>query len=237
MDVKSRIKKFLKYNKITATSFEKSINASNGYINSISKSIGLDKMDLILEKYPRLNLEWLLTGKGEMLKLVNYPENRIEHNIVGEENTTYQVLRKKDKSPEGIPLYHLEASESLASLFYSGLDAIILDYLKIPNLPKCDGALNITGESMYPLLKSGDIIIYKQIEIEISNIFFGEMYLISIDVNGDEYVSVRWVQVSDKGDQYIKLVSENKNHQTKDVAIKNIVALAIIKASVRLNTM
>ncbi|WP_181256212.1 S24 family peptidase [Aurantibacter aestuarii] len=54
--------------KITNSAFEQSIDASNGYINSISKSIGIDKVESILEKYPNLNIEWLLTGNGDMMK-------------------------------------------------------------------------------------------------------------------------------------------------------------------------
>lgn len=68
MSVKNRIKDFLKLEKISISDFEKSINSSNGYVNSISKSVGLDKLELIIENYSTLNIEWLLTGKGEMLK-------------------------------------------------------------------------------------------------------------------------------------------------------------------------
>jgi hypothetical protein len=68
MSVKERIKKFIKAEKMNVSDFEKSIFVKNGYINSISKSVGIDKLNLILEKYPNLSLEWLLTGKGEMLK-------------------------------------------------------------------------------------------------------------------------------------------------------------------------
>lgn len=68
MSVKDRIKIFIKSQKIKQNVFEESINASNGYINSISKSIGIDKLNAIIEKYPILNIEWLLTGKGEMLR-------------------------------------------------------------------------------------------------------------------------------------------------------------------------
>lgn len=68
MNVKERVKIYLEHKKMPISVFEKSINASNGYVNSISKSIGLDKIELILENYPNLNIEWLLTGKGSMLK-------------------------------------------------------------------------------------------------------------------------------------------------------------------------
>lgn len=68
MSVKERIKIYLKSINLSITAFEESINVANGYVNSISKSIGVDKIELILENYPKLNLEWLLTGKGDMLK-------------------------------------------------------------------------------------------------------------------------------------------------------------------------
>ena len=68
MTVKERIKAYTKCEGITIAEFEKSISVSNGYVNSISRSIGIDKINLMLEKYPNLNIVWLLTGKGEMLK-------------------------------------------------------------------------------------------------------------------------------------------------------------------------
>lgn len=85
MSVKERIKIFVEYQKMTVSAFEKSINASNGYVNSISKSIGLDKIELILENYPKLNIEWLLTGKGSMLK--SEEKSRLSQNITGNSNT------------------------------------------------------------------------------------------------------------------------------------------------------
>ena len=64
-------------------------------------------------------------------------------------------------------------------------------------IPKCDGGLRIVGDSMYPLLKSGDIVFYKQVHDIMHSIIWGEMYLISFDIDGDEYVSVKYLQKSD----------------------------------------
>ncbi len=80
MSVKERVKIFAKSQNITIIAFEKSIKASNGYVNSISKSIGLDKIELILENFPNLNIEWLLTGKGEMLKTKGNVHQNIDNN-------------------------------------------------------------------------------------------------------------------------------------------------------------
>jgi hypothetical protein len=68
MSINDRTKLFVKSQQISVKAFERSINASNGYINNITRSISLEKIDLIAEKYPTLNIEWLLTGKGDMLK-------------------------------------------------------------------------------------------------------------------------------------------------------------------------
>lgn len=68
MSLNKRTKTFVKSQQITIKAFEESINASNGYINNVTRSISLEKIDLIVEKYPILNIEWLLTGKGDMLK-------------------------------------------------------------------------------------------------------------------------------------------------------------------------
>ena len=136
-----------------------------------------------------------------------------------------------------VPLYDLEATAGLQELFSGGKSAVqILDTIKIPHLPKCDGAISITGDSMYPLLKSGDMVLYK--EIPLDSIFYGEMYLLSYKIDDwEEYVTVKYVQKSDLGDEYLKLVSQNQHHQPKDVLKAHITAIAIIKASIRINTM
>jgi len=134
-----------------------------------------------------------------------------------------------------VPLYNIEASAGLVPLFNDQARAKPLNYISIPNLPRCDGAIYVTGDSMYPLLKSGDIVLYKQIEDFENNIFWGEMYLISINVEGEEYVTVKYIQRSDKQD-HIKLVSHNQHHSDKEVHISKVMAVAFVKASVRINS-
>ncbi len=68
MTINDRTKLFVKSQQISIKAFERSIHASNGYINNITRSISLEKIDLIVENYPTLNIEWLLTGKGDMIK-------------------------------------------------------------------------------------------------------------------------------------------------------------------------
>ncbi|MHC0445854.1 S24 family peptidase [Flavobacterium sp. 3-218] len=221
-----RVREYLDYKGITKYKFCNDLGFSNKFLDN-SSNMGTDKACKILHHYPDLNSEWLLTGNGPMIK---------------EENTSVMIMNSDRKTVDSlhaaqeIPLYDLEAVAGLRELFSSGEPQRILDTIKIPNLPKCDGAISVTGDSMYPLLKSGDIILYKETEFE--NIFFGEMYLLSVKLNDwEEYITVKYVQKSDQGQEFVKLVSQNSHHQPKDIHVSKISALALIKASIRINTM
>ncbi len=133
-----------------------------------------------------------------------------------------------------IPLYDLKATAGLVPLFSDG-GMSPSDYIHIPNVPKCDGALYVNGDSMYPLLKSGDIVLYKQLR-DIGDIFWGDMYLLSIEIDGEEYVTVKYIQKSERPD-YVRLVSHNTYHAEKEIEISRIRAIAFIKASIRMNSM
>jgi phage repressor protein C with HTH and peptisase S24 domain len=218
---------------ITITKLESVIGASKGVLSrAIANQSDIQSKWLLklVENYPQYDPNWLLTGDGQMLK--------VGKNVISEPGMVYTMKTDTRIKEQSVPLYDLEASAGVVSLFNNknGKDKPV-DFISIPNLPKCDGAIYVTGDSMYPLLKSGDIIMYKQLENIIENIYFGEMYLVSINLDGDEFVTVKWIHKSDKGEDFIKIVSQNTHHQPKDIHIKNIKAIALIKASIRVNSM
>ncbi|PUU71720.1 helix-turn-helix transcriptional regulator [Flavobacterium sp. WLB] len=220
------MREYLDYKGITKYKFCNDLGFSNKFLDN-SSNMGTDKACKILHYYPEINSEWLLTGNGSMIK-----EDNTNIVIMNNDRKTIDSLHVSQE----IPLYDLEAVAGLRELFSSGKPQRVLDTIKIPNLPKCDGAISVTGDSMYPLLKSGDIILYK--ETEFDNIFFGEMYLLSVKLNDwEEYITVKYVQKSEQGQEFVKLVSQNSHHQPKDIHISKISALALIKASIRINTM
>ena len=66
-----RLMQFIKYAGLSARQFDLSIGAGNGYTLRMQKnsaSIGSDVIETILKAYPQLNVVWLITGEGEMLK-------------------------------------------------------------------------------------------------------------------------------------------------------------------------
>lgn len=67
MNVKERLKKYLTHKNLKINYFEKSIGASNSFVNNIRVSISPDKLENIANNYKDLNISWLLTGEGEMI--------------------------------------------------------------------------------------------------------------------------------------------------------------------------
>lgn len=148
--------------------------------------------------------------------------------------TAFRLKTDNALPMQSVPLYSIEGTAGLVPLFTDRQAMKPVDFIHIPNLPKCDGAIYVVGDSMYPLLKSGDIVLYKQLR-DLNDIFWGDMYLLSIDIDGEEYITVKYVQKSDAED-CVKLVSQNPHHADKDVAMSRIRAIALVKASIRMNS-
>ena len=168
-----------------------------------------------------VNPDWIETGTGKMFNA--------EPDL-----TSYNLRTDRSLPLQSVPLYSIEGTAGLVPLFQQLTEVEPINYINIPNLPKCDGAIYVVGDSMYPLLKSGDIILYKQLN-DVRDVFWGDMYLLSIDIDGEEYITVKYVQKSDH-EGYIRLVSQNLHHADKEVEISRVRAIALIKASIRMHT-
>lgn len=221
--VKERLIEYISYLKIGQGKFEKLCDLSNGFVSNIKDGFSTPNLFKITTTCPDLNLNWLITGKGEMLK--SSPEIQ----VLNHPKSIERIIEDQD-----IPLYDISAAANLKTLLGDKSQNII-GKISIPNMPRCDGALYVRGDSMYPLLKSGDIIIYKEVN-NFDYVVYGEMYLVSFGLDGDEYLTVKYVNKSEK-QGHITLVSYNLHHQPMDIPIDGIYAMALVKASVRLNTM
>jgi len=182
---------------------------------------------LLLEKMNGVDYNWLFTGKGS-------PELRGQQT----EGSRVEILHNP-KTPDrvddrDIPLYDITAAANLKTLL-TNRRQYLLDNIRIPNVPQCDGAVYVSGDSMYPILKSGDIIGFKEIS-SLDYVIYGEMYLVSFHIDGDDYLAVKYVNRSDKPG-CIRLVSYNPHHDPMDLPLANIQAMGIVKFSIRKNMM
>lgn len=239
MTARKRILEYIDSKGITKYKFYKDVGLSNGYLDK-DGNVGSDICEKISYQYEDLDLTWLITGKGSMMKSQSN-ESNIEDNKETPTDRIMSIYKLKtdyfNTEKQLIPLYEISGAAGLVTLFDNQhVQQIPLDFISIPNAPKCDGAVFVRGDSMYPVLKAGDIVCYKHIE-NLDDIYWGEMYLLDIDVAGDQYLTFKYVQKSDKGDKYIRLVSQNSHHSPKDVRKDDIRAIALVKVSIRYNTL
>ena len=73
MEIKDRICYYMTRNNITNSALERHLSISNG-LWAKSGTISENVLIKFIQAYPEVSCEWLLTGKGEMLKSDNAPE-------------------------------------------------------------------------------------------------------------------------------------------------------------------
>ena len=222
--IKERILQFADSLGISKREFYAKIGVSRGTLES-KTGITEDVLAKFIAAYPNISIEWLLTGDG----------NRERQNIsVPSINEEFSLKSDHKISNQNIPLYRINAYAGLLALFQDNNSNIPIGMIQIPNLPPCDGALYVYGESMSPILKSGDIILYKRAPID--NIFWGEMYLVAFSLEGEDYVAVKYMRkASDLHN--VMLASHNPDYAPQEIPLNSIRALALVKASIRFSTM
>lgn len=228
--IKTRVLQIAENKGVGKEKFFENLGLSYGNFKgrSLNSALSTEAVAEISAKYPDVSLEWLIMGMGNMYK-------KPELTIVAETPEPYTSFLRGDRKikEQFVDLYDITATASIARLI-PDTHPIPIDKIYIPNMPKVDGAIPITGDSMYPLLKAGDIVLYKFLN-DLKNFIPGEMYLVSAVHNGDSYFSAKFVHRSET-QGYLKLVSHNQHHQPVEFPMESIKALAHIKASIRYNS-
>ena len=161
-----------------------------------------------------VDLNWLLVGKGTPRHQAKFCESDLASGEVQMIHNPKTVEALDDRS---VALYDITAAANLKTLLTNKRQYMV-GKIQIPSIPLCDGAVYISGDSMYPILKSGDIVGFKEIN-SFSNLIYGEMYLVSFTI------------------ECLKLVSYNAHHDPMDIPFSTINAMAIVKFSIRRHMM
>lgn len=209
--VKERIVSFLKEKRLSQSAFEKSTGLSNGYVNNISKGIGAEKLQRIIEVYPELSQTWLLTGEGEMLR-----------------TATDDSAADKQKA---LPLIPFEALAGYLSTDNEGVMVEDCERYVIPEFDRrgAEFIIRVSGSSMYPKYSNGDLLGCKKIE----NILFfqwGKIYV--LDTSQGALVKRVYEH---ENDDFVMLVSDNKDvYPPFPIPKSDIRSLSIVVGGVRL---
>lgn len=172
-------------------------------------------IDVIYTKCVDIDMNWLLTGEGNMLSSESEKEEKLPS-----VNQTY----------EGAPYFNVD--------FIGGFDVIVNDQTRNPdfyiNYPPYnqEGVVwcNLTGHSMEPEISNGDIIALREVTTPIQYLPAGEIY----GIVTAEYRTVKRVRLSQK-EGYVRLIPSNKSEEfcEQEIPISMILKVYAVLGSIR----
>ena len=212
--MKDRLVHFLEEEKIEIPDFCKSIGMAQAYYLSMKGSIPESKLKSIMEKYPQLSIEWLMTGEGKMIK----PLENQSGDWVASTNGIESEMKPR------IP--YTAAAGSLTS----AVDGVTLDQCEqIPRInafPEYDFTIIIKGNSMEPKYEGGDEVACKKIN-EKSFIQWGKVHVL------DTAQGVLIKRVYEDGEK-IRCASYNPEYPDFSIPKDDIFSMSLIVGLIRL---
>ncbi len=251
MNTLKRIKQYIDYKGITNQNFEKQVGFSNGAFASQLKNnrtIGVDKLENILIAFPELNPEWLLTGNGEMIKtkskenvpinlgdkigdkLGDKPNVKKRYAIELAEKPTNTGIEANNLGNAGIPLIPIDAMAGFGTgavqvMHYDTSKYIVPEFSEL----NVDFMIRVKGSSMVPKYNSGDLVACKKLVI--TDIFFQWNKVYVLDT--EQGALIKRVKKGSR-DNYILLISDNKNYDPFELHLSKIFAVALVVGVIRL---
>lgn len=217
--ITDRILKIIELKNINKSQFYKATGLSNGFLDKV-KDIGASKIEYILNTYPEINPEWLITGNGDMLK--NESESK-----------SYSVKEMRvNYDNKSIPLLPLEAFAGLGESSVEGVDFdTIEERYDVPlfyNI-RVDFMINVRGSSMYPKYSSGDVVACRMVD----NLLFVQWNKIYVlDTISQGIIMKRLKKSKIEGNIICK--SDNHEYEEFEVPMSDIRNIALVVGSIRL---
>lgn len=207
--IKANILKYLEFKGITKYRFYKESGITRGILDQ-NNGMSEENTARIIAYFPEINADWLITGRGEMLKRNNESDKL-----------------KLSSSKTGIPLIPMVAMAGFGSSAFE--DVHIEHFYDVPEFKQADFLMRIKGNSMYPKYSSGDIVACVMIK---ETLFFqwNKIYAIYTQSQG---VLVKRVKKSTIAN-HILLISDNTQYDPFDVPVSDILKIAIVVGVIRI---
>lgn len=169
--IKQNILLYLENKGVTPYEFYKESGVTRGILQQ-NNGISEDNIARFLAYAPDVNIEWLLTSKGSMIK-----DGSTDIQISND--TTTSSMPTTSMNPGiGTPYYDVD--------FIGGFDEVFNSQVNIPatnivirGFEKASLWCNVTGHSMDPKINHGDIIALHQCTL--NDIQYGEIYAVVLD--------------------------------------------------------
>ena len=212
MDTKSNLLIFIKEKNLSKTDFYKKTGLSNGFLDK-GGSVTSANLETILNTFPEISLDWLVTGRGSMLR------------------SDLPAAHLATEPGAGIPLIPIEAvaglptDDSVGTRFIDCAHYIIPDFANL----NVEYMIRVSGSSMYPKYSNGDILACRRVH-DVLFFQWGKIYVI----DSSQGALVKRV-FQDEDPDRILLVSDNReNYPPFSIPKSDIRSLSIVVGVIRL---
>ena len=217
---KRRILKYLDSKGITKPEFYEKTGIKRGLLDSdkLNSTVADTFLAKIIASYPDLNITWLISGDGDMLRSSQRP-------VMKDNQERAAIALAADY---GIPLIPLDAVAGFGEENSTAIIEFECEKYVVPDFKGAEFLIQVKGSSMYPKYSSGDIVACKKLPLDT---FFqwNKVYVI----DSEQGVLIKRVKPGTE-DGYITLISENEKYDPFQIAVNEIRSLAIVIGVIRL---
>lgn len=217
--IMARILEFIEFKGTNPSAFEKSIKVSNSYLEKV-KNPGTEILSRILELNPDLSSEWLMYGKGPMIKLS--PNSRNQDQVMYPNDNSHA---SKDVGTNIFATPSPELNLVIVPLkvqggFLRGYEnRVFMDQLEYAHFPLIKGRcwlFEVEDFSMSPIADPHDHVVCTEV-FDISWLSKGKIYVIFTT----EGKCIKYFDKTD--DEFLYLYSENKGYNpVKPIPLKSV---------------
>lgn len=219
---KERLEHFIAAMGYSVREFERAIGVSNGTVRHITDALSANLKEKISANFPQLNMNWLLTGEGEMLRSSKAAPSQPDVN-------ERPVLKEVTKG--GLPLIPIDAVAGFNGWDESGVSELDCTHYDVPDFETAhaDFLIRVSGSSMYPKYSSGDILACRKID-EITFLQCGKIYVI----DSRQGAIVKRLFPMEGNADMILCKSDNPNYPPFELPKEEIRSLSIVVGAIRL---
>lgn len=203
---------------LTQGELAEKIHSSTSYIGMLESDKGYSfKKAQLLAEALGTTPEWLLFG-----------DKKGENTYNGDNIRTLPVAMRK-----GVPYYNLDMTASIIESFNDIREEPEF-YVDISPLNDCTAYVNIFGDSMFPMFKSGDKVGVKQLT-NFDAILWGEAHLVITNQQANNMRTVKNVHYCKDNPSNVILRAANPDYPGDTVIPKSaILSLYIVKGKVQI---
>lgn len=167
-------------------------------------------IDIIYAKCLNISPDWLLTGRGNMLK--------------GEETEDASAPVVSYDPKVGQPFYNVDFLGGFSEVYNSQVSVPDRNII-VPGFDRAKLWCNVTGHSMEPKINHGDIIALRPCTLD--DIQYGEIYAVVLD-------TIRTIKILRKGSSkdLLRYVPINPNFDEQEFAVKRIINIFEVIGSI-----